>query len=55
MLGVALIGKGLCILFYYLAYFFYIPPKKTEPENETETNGHINPVLLDNGDQIEKY
>jgi hypothetical protein len=47
MLAVALIAKAACILFYFLAWWFYIPPKKikTDRKEETENSGHINPVL----------
>ncbi|XP_049279584.1 solute carrier organic anion transporter family member 4A1 [Anopheles funestus] len=59
MLLLALIGKACSILFFFGAWFYYIPPKvitngdshqqQDAPNQKLTSNGHINPIT------VEKY
>lgn len=62
MLLLALIGKACSILFFFGAWFYYIPPKtitngdtathqkqtdNTTSQQKVPSNGHINPAAME--------
>lgn len=46
MVGAAFIGKACSLIFFFAAWWFYIPPKAIKPQaqNELPMNGNLNHV-----------